>query len=146
MKVNQKLIGITSFVLLLMLMFSPIFVKGAQPTPITTITTQTQITQQQLCNCQELEQNYSSCLKNLIQTNESLQSCSSITYYSVVNQMYQEINNINVKINVVYIVLAIDITISFFTLLKAFNIEIPFIKAIFNFVLRRKKQKESSIL
>jgi hypothetical protein len=57
--------------------------------------------------------------------------------------MYQQINNINVKITVVYIVLAIDITISIITLLKAFNIEIPFLKTAFNFVFRKKNQKNS---
>ena len=126
-----------------MVIIFPTFVKGAQPTPITTTTLPIQVNPLQTCNCQELEQNYSSCLKNLIQTNESLQSCSSITYYSVVNQMYQQINNINVKITVVYIVLAIDITISIITLLKAFNIEIPFLKTAFNFVFRKKNQKNS---
>jgi hypothetical protein len=94
-------------------------VKGAEPSLTTGTTIPQQNALQQPCICPELEENYSSCLKELIKTNVSLQSCLNVTYYSVVNQMYQEITNINNKITIISFCVVLNIGISFFTLFKS---------------------------
>jgi len=94
-------------------------VKGAEPSLTTGTTTPQQNALQQPCICPELEENYSSCLKELIKTNVSLQSCLNVTYYSVVNQMYQEITNINNKITIISLELGLTIGVSLITLFKS---------------------------
>jgi len=96
-----------------------LLVKGAEPSLTTGTTTSQQNALQQPCICPELEENYSSCLKELIKTNVSLQSCLNVTYYSVVNQMYQEITNINNKITIISLELGLTIGVSLITLFKS---------------------------
>lgn len=117
---NQEIVWLVMILVALFLYFSSnlILVKGAETSSTTGATQTQQNTSQQTCICPELEENYSACLVDLIKTNTSLQVCMNVTYYSIVNQLYQEINNINNKITIVGFGIAFSIGISLLTLFK----------------------------
>ncbi len=126
MKSKYKSLKQRIFLLLVILVFlflafsfNAVLVKGSETSSTSETTSSQQTTPQQPCICPKLEQNYSACLVDLIKINASLQSCMNVTYYSVVNQLYQEINNINNKVTYVSIGIGLSIVISILTLFKA---------------------------
>jgi hypothetical protein len=144
MNLNPKIAGmeVLSFVILLSLalVFIP-SVKGLPPSTATTTAGGTVNTQ--ACDCSSIEYNYTSCKNALIQTNESLNICSNITYSSVVNNINQQINNINTTIYYFYIALVIDFGISFLTLFTLLDIKFSIVKKVKKII--KKEEQEISI-
>lgn len=142
MNLNLKITEVRPLSFALVLFLTLIFMSSAKSLPPSTaITTTVQtLNTQQACDCSAIEYNYTSCMNSLIQTNNSLNVCSNITYPSVVNNINQQINNINNTINHFTIVLELTFGISLFTFL---DFEFSIVKKIKKKFIKKEEKRVS---